>query len=139
MAWDCGAGHYFDLLFRRRLVLTIFPFPVSTEKILGDFYNNRRSAANSFPRFAYSFVVLMLRQYYWRCDSHSANRRSTANMKNPRKSYYWRYEFAALRLLAQRRRPASPLSAEIDVTPITILYSANTIGATSLVALRLFV
>ncbi len=50
--------------FRRRLVLHIFPFPVSTEKIFGDFYNNRRSAANSFPRLAYSFVVLMLRQYY---------------------------------------------------------------------------
>jgi hypothetical protein len=63
-AWDCGAGHYFEFLFRCRLVLNIFPFPVSTAKLLGDFYNNRRSAAKSYPRFAYSFVFLMLRQYY---------------------------------------------------------------------------
>jgi hypothetical protein len=42
--------------------------------------------ANWCPRFAYSFVSLMLRQYYWRYDSYSAHRRSAANMKNPRKS-----------------------------------------------------
>ncbi len=119
LAWDCGAGHYFDLLIRRHLVLNVFPFPVSKAKLIGEFYNNTRSAANRCPRFAYPFVFLMLRQYYWRCDSSSANRRSAANIKNLRKSYYWRCEFAALRLLAQRRRRASPLSAEIDVAPIT--------------------
>jgi hypothetical protein len=87
VAWDCGAGHYFEFLFRRRLVLNIFPFLVSTAKLLGDFYNNRRSAANSCPRFAYFFVFLMLRQYYWRCDSYSANRRSTANIKKSAKNF----------------------------------------------------
>ncbi len=85
LAWDCGAGHYFAFLIRRHLVSNIFPFPVSTAKLLGDFYYNRRSAGNSFPRFAYSFVFLMLHQYYWSCDSYSANRRSAANIKNLQK------------------------------------------------------
>ncbi len=47
LAWDCGAGHYYEVSIRCRLVLNIFPFPVSTAKLLGDFYNNRQSAANS--------------------------------------------------------------------------------------------
>jgi hypothetical protein len=81
MAWDCGAGHYLDLLLRRRLALNIFPFPVTTAELIGEFYNNRRSAAHGCPRFAYSFMFLMLRQYNWRCDSYSAIRRSAANMK----------------------------------------------------------
>ncbi len=119
LAWDCGAGHYFDLLICRRLVLNVFPLPVSKAKLIGEFYNNMRSAANQCPRFTYPFVFLLLCQYYWRCDSYSANRRSAANMKNPRKSYYWCCEFAALRLLAQRRRPTLPLIAGIDVAPIT--------------------
>ncbi len=59
LAWDCGAGHYFQVLICRRLVLNIFPFPVSTAKFIGDFYNNGRSAAISCLRFAYSFVSLM--------------------------------------------------------------------------------
>jgi hypothetical protein len=60
MAWDCGAGHYFDLLLRPRLALNIFPFPVTTAKLIGELYNNRRSASHGCPRFAYSFVFLML-------------------------------------------------------------------------------
>ncbi len=64
LAWDYGAGHYFEFLLCRHLVLKIFPFPVSTAKLIGDFYNNRQSAANRYPRFAYSFVSLMLQQYY---------------------------------------------------------------------------
>jgi hypothetical protein len=119
MGWDCGAGHYFDFLLRRRLALNIFPFPVTTAKLIGEFYYNRRSVAHGSPRFAYSFVFLMLRQYYWRCDPYSANGRSAANEKKSAKTSYWRCEFAALRLLAQRRRPASPLSAGSDVAPIT--------------------
>jgi hypothetical protein len=59
----------------------IFPFPVNTAKLIGDFYNNRRSAANSDLRFTYTFVSLMLRQYYWSRDPFSANRRSAANKK----------------------------------------------------------
>jgi hypothetical protein len=72
-------------LLRRRLALSIFPFSVTTAKLLGEFYNNRRSAAHGCPHFAYSFVLLMLRQYYWRCDPFSPNRRSAANEKNPQK------------------------------------------------------
>jgi hypothetical protein len=40
LAWDCGAGHYFEFLIRRHLVLNIFLFLVSTAKLLGDFCNN---------------------------------------------------------------------------------------------------
>jgi hypothetical protein len=58
--------------------------------------------------------------------------------RNVKKTSYRRCEFAAIRLLAQRRRPASPLSAGNNVAPIMILYSDVTVGATSLVALRLF-
>jgi hypothetical protein len=47
LAWDCGAGPYFEFLIRRCIVMNVFPFPVSTANLLGDFYNNRRSAANS--------------------------------------------------------------------------------------------
>jgi hypothetical protein len=57
----------------------------STAKFIGEFYNNRQSVANWCPRFPYSLVSLMLREYYWRYDSYSANRRSAANMKNPQK------------------------------------------------------
>jgi hypothetical protein len=90
--------------------LNIFPFPVGTAKLKGEFYNNRQSAANSYPRFAYSFVSFMLRQYYRLCDSYSANRRSAANKKNPRKLVigaansprfaYMRGKCSALRLKA---------------------------------------
>jgi hypothetical protein len=58
LAWDFGAGHYFEFLIHHRLVLNILTFPVSTSKLLGDFYNNRQSAANNFPRFAYSLIFL---------------------------------------------------------------------------------
>jgi hypothetical protein len=40
-AWDCGAEHSFVLLLRFHLNFTIFPFPVSTVKILGEFWRNR--------------------------------------------------------------------------------------------------
>jgi hypothetical protein len=139
MAWDCGAEHCFDFLLRRHLALNIFPFPVTIAKLLGEFYTNRRSAANRCLRFAYSFVSFMLRQYYWSCDSYSTSRRSAENKKKSAKTFDWRCEFVAFRLLALRRRPASPLSIACNVAPITFLFSANTIGATSLIALHLFI
>jgi hypothetical protein len=40
-AWDCGAGHSFVILLGFHLGFTIFQFPVSTVKILGDFWSNR--------------------------------------------------------------------------------------------------
>jgi hypothetical protein len=42
------------------------------------------SAALGCPRFAYSFVSLMLRQYYSYCDSCPANRQSAANKQKIR-------------------------------------------------------
>jgi hypothetical protein len=73
-AWDSGAGHYFYFLIRQRLALNIFLFPVTTAKLIGELFNNRRSAALRCPRFAYSLVFLPPRQYYWYCDSCAANR-----------------------------------------------------------------
>jgi hypothetical protein len=78
LASDCGAGHYFLNLLSLHAVLNVLPFPLSKEKFLGDFCANRQSAAKSFPRFAYSFVSLMQRQYYWCCDFYSAYRQNTA-------------------------------------------------------------
>jgi hypothetical protein len=98
LASDCGAGHYFGFLIYCHLVLYLFPFPLSTEKLLGEFYYNRRIAANTFPRFAYSCVSFILRQYYWHCDLYSACGQSAAKKKNLRNFLYWRYKFAALRL-----------------------------------------
>jgi hypothetical protein len=126
MAWDCGAGDCFHILLRRRLALNIFPFPVTTAKLIGEFYNNRRSAAHGCPRFAYSFVLLILRQYYWRCNSCAANRRSAANDKKSAKSTYWRCECASLRLKARRARTASPISAGHNAAPLFHLNSVNT-------------
>jgi hypothetical protein len=88
MAWDCGAGHHFDFLLRRRLALNIFLFPVTKAKFIGELLNNRQSAAHGCPPFAYTFVFLMLRQYYWRCDPFSANRRTAANEKKSVKTSY---------------------------------------------------
>ncbi len=45
-ASDCGAGHSFVVLFRFHLHFAIFPFPVSTVKIIGEFWINRRSGAS---------------------------------------------------------------------------------------------
>jgi hypothetical protein len=44
------------LYSKLHLVLNIFLSPFSTTKLIGDFWTNRRSAAKSLPRFAYSFV-----------------------------------------------------------------------------------
>ncbi len=40
-ASDCGAGHSFVFLFRFHLGYAIFPFPVSTAQIIGEFWINR--------------------------------------------------------------------------------------------------
>jgi hypothetical protein len=91
-------GILVNFVFRRHLVLNIFPFPVSTVKLLGDLYNNRRSTENSYPRFAYSFIFLVLCQYYLSYDWYSTNRQTAANIKKSAETSYWRFEFATLRL-----------------------------------------
>jgi hypothetical protein len=40
-ALDCGAGHIFDVLFGFHLGFALFPFPVSTAQVLGEFWKNR--------------------------------------------------------------------------------------------------
>ncbi len=95
LAWGCGAGHYFEFLIH------IFPLLVSTAKFIGEVYNNRRSAVNQCPGFAYPFVFLMLRQYCWHCDLYSANRTKRGEYEKSSK----------ILLLALLKRPASPKGA----------------------------
>ncbi len=40
-ASDCGAGHFLDVLFGFHLGFAIFPFPVSTAQVIGEFWKNR--------------------------------------------------------------------------------------------------
>jgi hypothetical protein len=101
MAWDCGTGHYFVFLLRRGLSLNIFPFQVTTAKLIGEFCNNRRSAAHGCPRFTYSFVFHMLRHCYWRWRSAAKKkilRKLLIVAVNLLRFAYWRSEGAPLRL-----------------------------------------
>ncbi len=41
VASDCGAGRSFVLLFGFHVGFAIFPFPVSTAQIIGEFWKNR--------------------------------------------------------------------------------------------------
>jgi hypothetical protein len=45
-ASNCGAGRSFVVLFRFHLGFAIFPFPVSTIKIKGEFWINRQSGTS---------------------------------------------------------------------------------------------
>jgi hypothetical protein len=40
-ASDCCTGHSFVVLFEFHLGFTIFPFPVSTAQVIGEFWKNR--------------------------------------------------------------------------------------------------
>jgi hypothetical protein len=40
-ASDCSAGHSFVVLFGFHLAFAIFPFPVSTAQIIGEFWKNK--------------------------------------------------------------------------------------------------
>ncbi len=76
--------------------LNIFLFLVTTAKLIGELHNNQRSATNSCPRSAYSFVSFLLRQYYQPCDSYSAYRWGAVNKKKSVKTSSWRYKFNPL-------------------------------------------
>jgi hypothetical protein len=65
-------GIILNFLIRRRFVLNKFPSQVSTAKLIDDFYNNRRSAANMCPRFAYTI-------------GPAIRTKRSENLKNPRK------------------------------------------------------
>ncbi len=87
LASNCGAGHYYDFLNYVSVVLywIYICFRSVQRKLIGKFYNNSQSAANSYMRFAYSFVSLMLLYYYRRCDFYSTDRQSAVYIKNSRK------------------------------------------------------
>ena len=44
MAWDCGAGYFFVLIWSRHLVHSVFPFLVTTAWRTSKWKNNRRCA-----------------------------------------------------------------------------------------------
>ncbi len=61
-ASDCGAEHSFVVLFRFHLGFTIFPFPVSTAKFIGEFWKNKRSATSAVA----PIVLALYINHYWR-------------------------------------------------------------------------
>ena len=44
MAWDCGAGYFFVLIWSRHLVHSVFPFPLTTTQRISKWKNNRQCA-----------------------------------------------------------------------------------------------
>ncbi len=71
---DRGDGCLFNFLWARRLFCNVFPFPVSKAELIGDWYENRRGAPNTF-------IFLIFRQYYWRTEAPCANRSGGLNKK----------------------------------------------------------
>ncbi len=61
-ASDCGAGHFFVILFRFHLGFTILSFPVSTAEFIGEFWKNKRSATSDVA----PIVLALYRNRYWR-------------------------------------------------------------------------
>jgi hypothetical protein len=114
---------YFEFLIRRRLVLNIIPFPVSTVKLI-DKAREYVSALHLFFRFLYA------------CANTIGPVICTPPVGEAQRIKKIHKNF--LLALRMRRQPASPLSAGCNVAPITVLYNANTVGATSLVTLHLF-
>ncbi len=51
LIWDTGDRCLFIFLLNRPLFFNVFPFPLSTDKLLGDFRVNRRCAPNCSVRF----------------------------------------------------------------------------------------
>ncbi len=93
----------FGFLICCHLVLNIFCFC----SVLNNFYassvKNKRSGAIRFLCFTYSFVSLIMHQYYWCCDSHSAYGQSGVKKKKSANFSYCPDEF----LPYKRRVPSS--------------------------------
>jgi hypothetical protein len=86
------------------------PFPVTTAKLLGDFYNNRRSAVNSFPRFAYSSLSLCCANTI--CSAIHTLPKGEAQRtkkKNPRKLCIGATNSPRFAYRSGERSPASPI------------------------------
>ncbi len=79
---DCGTRHSFVVLFGFNLGFAVFPFPISTAHIIGEFWKNRWSGAkwHSANRMA---LYSCLSYYYWRCMAFGANRRSGGTLAAP--------------------------------------------------------
>ncbi len=58
-ASDYGAGHSFVVLFRFHLGFTIFPFPVITAQVVGEFWRNRQGGTSDIA----PIVLILYRQH----------------------------------------------------------------------------
>ncbi len=56
---DCGDRCQFTFQCSRHLFFSVFPFPVCKAQFIGDWYENRRGAQNTF-------IFLTIRHSYWR-------------------------------------------------------------------------
>jgi hypothetical protein len=76
-AWasDRGAGKYFIVKVSLHLVLSLFPFQVSTTQFIGELWNNRWSGVSVLA----PVLLALHRKKYWRCDAPCAYRRSGAH------------------------------------------------------------
>ncbi len=81
-ASDCGAGHSFVVLFGFHLGFAIFPFPVSTVQIIGEFWINRWSGASDVTPIELALDSCHS-YYYWRCVAFGANRQSGVTLAAP--------------------------------------------------------
>jgi hypothetical protein len=120
---DRGAGQYFDFSICRHFVLNMFPFLLSTDQFLGKVCHNRQSAANKFPRFAYSFMPLL----------HYTAPILFALWFLLRLAKHGEKKIRDLLLLAWQERLIC-----FKCRLLQILYNPNTIGTTSLVTLHVF-
>jgi hypothetical protein len=86
-AWDCGAGRFYVVLLRLHLAFIIFPFPVSTAQLIGEFSKTRQSATSDValhllrrymtPIWSLYMTLAVLKGEAGRLPR--ANRRSAAN------------------------------------------------------------
>jgi hypothetical protein len=60
-ASDRGAGQCFIVKVSLHLVLSLFPFPVSTTQFIGEFWTNKRSATSDVA----PTVLALYRMLYW--------------------------------------------------------------------------
>ncbi len=82
-ASDCGAGRSFVILFGFHLGFAIFPFPVSTAQIIGEFWIIRRRGVSDVAPIELALYSCHS-YYYWRCVAFGANRRSGGKLAAPK-------------------------------------------------------
>ncbi len=88
------AGHYFFVLVRLHLVLSIFPIPVCTAQLIGDFWTNRQSATSKVAPTALALFGNVI-------TLHPALKGKAQRICSANQKFSWVFFFAALRLLVE--------------------------------------